>query len=104
MSSVYIRAGDPNFTLVMVDGIPLNDAMNPRGGSVDLSLIDLIDAERIEVVRERVPPKGCSQPCSVGRTAAPAGRRRRRAIFIVSLRDCPASSRSACFPATCGWL
>ena len=51
LSSVYIRGGDPNFSLVMVDGIPLNDPLNPRGGSVDLSLIDLIDAERIEVVR-----------------------------------------------------
>jgi iron complex outermembrane receptor protein/vitamin B12 transporter len=51
LSSVYIRGGDPNFTPVMVDGIPLNDPLNPRGGSVDLSLLDLIDAERIEIVR-----------------------------------------------------
>jgi hypothetical protein len=48
------------------------DPLNPRGGSVDLSLIDLIDAERIEVVRERVPPKACSQPCSGGGTAVSA--------------------------------
>ena len=51
LSSAYIRGGDPNFTQVLVDGIPLNDPLNPRGGSVDLSLLDLIDAERIEVVR-----------------------------------------------------
>jgi outer membrane cobalamin receptor len=37
ISSVYIRGGDPNFTLVMIDGIQINDPTNPRGGSVDLS-------------------------------------------------------------------
>jgi hypothetical protein len=70
MSSVYIRAGDPNFTLVMVDGIPLNDAMNPRGGSVDLSLIDLIDAERMRCCGSAYLPRPAHSP------AVAAGRQR----------------------------
>jgi outer membrane cobalamin receptor len=37
LSSVYIRGGDPNFTAIMIDGIPINDPTNARGGSVDLS-------------------------------------------------------------------
>jgi vitamin B12 transporter len=51
ISSVYVRGGDPNFTLVMIDGIPINDPMNPRGGSVDLSNLTPEHLERIEIVR-----------------------------------------------------
>ena len=51
LSSVYIRGGDPNFTLVMIDGIQINDPTNPRGGSVDLSRISPEHIERIEIVR-----------------------------------------------------
>ena len=50
-SSIYIRGGDPNFTLVMLDGIPLNDSSNQRGGSVDLSTLTPERIARIEVVR-----------------------------------------------------
>jgi vitamin B12 transporter len=51
LSSVYLRGGDPNFTLIMIDGIPLNDPSNPRGGSVNLSTITPERIERIEIVR-----------------------------------------------------
>ncbi len=51
ISSLYLRGADPNFTLVMLDGIPLNDSTNQRGGSVDLSLIPLNQIQRIEIVR-----------------------------------------------------
>ena len=50
-SSIYSRGGDPNFTLVMLDGVPLNDSTNQRGGSVDLSQIAPERISRIEVVR-----------------------------------------------------
>jgi len=50
-SSLYIRGGDPNFTLIMIDGIPLNDSSNQRGGSVDLSTLTPERIARIEVVR-----------------------------------------------------
>ncbi len=46
-----MRGGDPNFTVIMLDGIPINDSMNQRGGSVDLSTLTPEGIERIEVVR-----------------------------------------------------
>ncbi|MDT7042128.1 TonB-dependent receptor plug domain-containing protein [Candidatus Nitronereus thalassa] len=51
LSSVYLRGGDPNFTLIMIDGIPLNDPSNQRGGSVNLSILTPERIERIEIVR-----------------------------------------------------
>ena len=41
ISSLYIRGADPNFTLILLDGIPLNDSTNQRGGSVDLSTLPI---------------------------------------------------------------
>jgi vitamin B12 transporter len=51
LSSVYIRGGDPNFTAIMIDGVPINDPTNARGGSVDLSSLTPEHIERIEIVR-----------------------------------------------------
>ena len=51
VSSAYLRGGDPNFTLVLLDGLALNDPTNNRGGSVDFSTLDLDSIERIEIVR-----------------------------------------------------
>lgn len=51
LSSVYIRGGDPNFTAIMLDGVKLNDPTDSRGGSYDLSSINVDSIERIEVVR-----------------------------------------------------
>ena len=50
-SSVYIRGADPNFTLILLDGIRLNDPNNTRGGSFDLSTISTDSIERIEIVK-----------------------------------------------------
>ena len=50
-TSVTVRGGKPNFTLVLIDGVPLNDITNILGGSVDLSTISSQNIERIEVVR-----------------------------------------------------
>ena len=50
-TSVTIRGGKPNFTLVLMDGAPINDITNILGGSVDLSTISPDDIERIEIVR-----------------------------------------------------
>ena len=47
--SIYLRGASPNHTIVMVDGIEINDPMNP-GRSADLSTIMASDIERIEVV------------------------------------------------------
>lgn len=51
ISSVYLRGSDPNFTIIMIDGIPINDPSNQRGGSVNLSTLTPERIERIEIVR-----------------------------------------------------
>lgn len=51
VSSVYIRGGDPNFTLVLIDGVKVNDPTNSRGGSFDFSSLDPRSLERVEIVR-----------------------------------------------------
>lgn len=51
VSSVYTRGGDPNFTVVLLDGVKVNDPSNSRGGSFDFSTLNPEDIERLEVVR-----------------------------------------------------
>ena len=51
ISSIYLRGADPNFTLIMLDGIPLNDSTDQLGGSVDLSTISIDQITRVEIVR-----------------------------------------------------
>lgn len=51
LTVVSVRGGEPNFTQVLLDGVPLNDPTNARGGSYDISNIDATGIERIEVVR-----------------------------------------------------
>jgi len=46
-----MRGAEPNFTVVLVDGLKVNDPNNTRGGSFDLAGIALSDIERIEIVR-----------------------------------------------------
>jgi outer membrane cobalamin receptor len=52
VTSVYIRGGDPNFTLVLIDGVKVNDPTNSRGGSFDFSALSTDNIERIEIVRD----------------------------------------------------
>ena len=51
LTAVSIRGGESNFTLVMVDGVALNDPTNSRGGGYDFNNLDPATVERIEVVR-----------------------------------------------------
>ena len=51
IASVQLRGGDPNFTLVLVDGVKVNDPTNARGGSFDFSALPLAQIERIEIIR-----------------------------------------------------
>lgn len=51
LTAVSVRGGEPNFTQVLLDGVPLNDPTNSRGGSYDFGNIDITGIERIEVVR-----------------------------------------------------
>jgi outer membrane cobalamin receptor len=50
-SSLYLRGADPNYTLVLVDGVRVNDPTNARGGSFDFSTFDMADVQRIEIAR-----------------------------------------------------
>ena len=51
VSSVYLRGGDPNHTIVLIDGVRVNDPTNSRGGSFDFSTLNVDSIERIEIVR-----------------------------------------------------
>lgn len=48
-SHLAIRGGESNFTLVMIDGVPVNDPSNSSGGGFDFSQIDPAVIERIDV-------------------------------------------------------
>ncbi len=50
-ASAQIRGGDPNFTLVLLDGVPLNDSTDVEGGAVNLKSLPTSAIERIEVAR-----------------------------------------------------
>ncbi len=50
-ASVYTRGLDPNHTLILIDGVRMNDPTNNRGGSFDLSTLDPAGVERIEISR-----------------------------------------------------
>jgi outer membrane cobalamin receptor len=47
VTSLFVRGGESDYTKVLVDGIPVNDA----GGAFDLSDLTVDNAERIELVR-----------------------------------------------------
>lgn len=51
LTSVSIRGGEANFTLVLLDGVAVNDPTNSRGGSFDFNNLDMASVERIEIVR-----------------------------------------------------
>lgn len=51
LTTARIRGGDPNFTLVLLDGVPLNDGTYPVGEVFDLEALPVDAVERIEVVR-----------------------------------------------------
>jgi outer membrane cobalamin receptor len=50
-TNAYVRGGDPNFTLVLLDGIPLNDSTDRQGGAVNLEELPAGLVERAEIVR-----------------------------------------------------
>jgi len=48
---VHLRGADPNFTVVMIDGVRVNDPTDTRGGSFNFSSLDPQEIERIDIVR-----------------------------------------------------
>ena len=51
LTAVSIRGGEANFTLVLVDGVAVNDPTNFRGGGFDFANLNPNMVDRIEVVR-----------------------------------------------------
>lgn len=49
--NISVRGADPNFTLVLIDGVRVNNPTNSRGGSYNFSSIDLSTVERIEILK-----------------------------------------------------
>ena len=47
-TSIFTRGTESDHTLVLLDGVPLND---PRTGAVDIAFIDLANVDRIEIIR-----------------------------------------------------
>jgi vitamin B12 transporter len=50
-STPQIRGGDPNFTLVLLDGVPLNDPTYQVGDVFNLEGLPAAAVERVEIVR-----------------------------------------------------
>lgn len=50
-SYLSVRGGEPNFTLVLLDGLKVNDPTNSQGGAFDLAQIDPQAIDRIELAR-----------------------------------------------------
>ncbi|NND67360.1 MAG: TonB-dependent receptor, partial [Halioglobus sp.] len=51
LTAVSVRGGEANFTLVLLDGVPVNDPTNSRGGGFDFANLNSALIERVEVVR-----------------------------------------------------
>ncbi len=49
--SVYLRGARSEYTVILLDGIPLNDPSSIGGGAYDLRMIPLDQVERIEILK-----------------------------------------------------
>jgi len=49
LTFLSIRGGDPNFVVILIDGVKVNDPTNSRGGAFDLASIDPTLIESIDV-------------------------------------------------------
>ncbi len=50
VSHARSRGGDPNFTLVLLDGVPVNDSTDTQGGAVNLNALPVSQIESVEVM------------------------------------------------------
>ncbi len=51
VARLFVRGGDQNLTMILLDGVRVNDPNDSRGSAFDFSAINLSDIERIEIVR-----------------------------------------------------
>ena len=51
VARVYVRGGDLEMTMVLLDGVRVNDPNDARGSAFDFSSVNMNDVERVEIVR-----------------------------------------------------
>jgi outer membrane cobalamin receptor len=51
VARVFVRGGDQNLTMILLDGVRVNDPTDTRGSQFDFSTVSLYDIDRIEIVR-----------------------------------------------------
>ena len=51
-TSIYLRGGKPKHSLILLDGIPLNDSLDANG--YDLAHFDINGIERVEVLKDHI--------------------------------------------------
>lgn len=49
LTFLSIRGGDPNFVVIIIDGVKVNDPTNSRGGAFDLGTLDPALIEQIDI-------------------------------------------------------
>lgn len=49
LTFLSIRGGDPNFVVIIIDGVKVNDPTNSRGGAFDLGTLDPELIEQVEI-------------------------------------------------------
>lgn len=51
LTAITLRGAEANHTLVLLDGVELNDPTNTRGGAFDVNNINIDSIKRIEIIR-----------------------------------------------------
>lgn len=51
LTAIALRGAEANHTLVLLDGVQLNDPTNTRGGAFDVNNINIDSVKRIEIIR-----------------------------------------------------
>ncbi|NQZ90521.1 MAG: TonB-dependent receptor [Colwellia sp.] len=49
LTFLSVRGGDPNFVVILIDGVKVNDPTNSRGGAFDLGTIDPSVIDKVDV-------------------------------------------------------
>ncbi|MEX0300434.1 MAG: TonB-dependent receptor plug domain-containing protein [Kordiimonas sp.] len=49
LTFLSVRGGDPNFAVILIDGVKVNDPTNSRGGAFDLGTLDPSLIEKVEI-------------------------------------------------------
>lgn len=56
VSSILLRGGEPNFTVILIDGVQVNNPTNTNGGSYDTGSLEQAQIGRIETIFGAMSP------------------------------------------------